>query len=209
MPAQAVSKALAALEEDPSKAPGLSFAKHANIQPGQFIPRAGKLLFSCLPLHLHLNLSPILYPQSKLTILPPTDTLSAPTLSIPTAIASPSQTYLVICLDLDPPFASFPFAGPINHWLQSGFRLSLSSTNLTTTDPFIVNYFRPGPPPGAGPHRYLFLLYEQPENFDVKEYAPKDWKEVGVLPRIRWDLEGWERRAGVGGVVAANWFRSK
>ncbi|PMD46792.1 PEBP-like protein [Hyaloscypha variabilis F] len=185
MPAQAVSTALAALEEDPSKALGLSFAKNANIQPGQFIPRA--------------------------------DALSAPTLSLPTSTTSPSQTYLVICLDLDPPFASFPFAGPINHWLQSAFRLSPPSSsspssannNLITTDPFIINYFRPGPPPGAGPHRYLFLLYEQPENFDVKDHAPKDGKEVGVLPRIRWDLEGWERRVGVGGVVAANWFRSK
>jgi hypothetical protein len=154
---------------------------------------------------LHLNLSPILYPQIKLTILPPPDAL-------PAAIASPSQTYLIICLDLDPPFASFPFAGPINHWLQSGFRLSppsSSTSNLTTTDPFIINYFRPGPPPGAGPHRYLFLFYEQPESFDVKEYAPKDRKEVSVLPRIRWDLEAWERRVGVRGYVAANWFRCK
>jgi hypothetical protein len=45
MPAQAVDKALAAIEKDKSKALGLAFAKHPNIQPDQFIPRAGIISF--------------------------------------------------------------------------------------------------------------------------------------------------------------------
>jgi hypothetical protein len=116
---------------------------------------------------------------------------------------------MVICLDLDPPFASFPIAGPVNHWLQSGFRLSPSdaSGKLETSDPFVIDYYRPGPPPGAGPHRYLFLLYEQPANFDVKAHAPG--KAVGVFGRIRYDLDAWEQKIGLGPVLAANYFNSK
>ena len=116
--------------------------------------------------------------------------------------------YMVVCLDLDPPFVSFPFAGPINHWLQSGFRLSQfgGSGKLETTDPFVINYFRPEPPPGAAPHRYLFLLYEQPIDFPVTSYAPG--KAVGVPARIRYDLDAWERNIGLGGVLAATYFKS-
>ncbi|KAH8678454.1 phosphatidylethanolamine-binding protein [Xylariales sp. PMI_506] len=177
MPAQAVEKALATIEKDETPVLRLSFAKHPNIQSGQFIPRA--------------------------------DALSAPELFYPTG--SPDKTYMVVCLDLDPPFASFPFAGPVNHWLHSGFRLSASSAEdggkLETSDPFIVNYFRPGPPPGVGPHRYLFLLYEQPVSFDVKLHAPG--KDVGVPTRIRYNLDAWEQKVGLGEVVAANYFKSK
>ncbi|KAH8892209.1 PEBP-like protein [Thozetella sp. PMI_491] len=175
MPAQAVEKALAAIEQDKSKVLGLSFAKHPDVQPGQFIPRA--------------------------------DALSAPEVFYPAG--SPEKTYIVVCLDLDPPFASFPFAGPINHWTQSGFRLASSEGNgkLETSDPFVINYLRPGPPPGAGPHRYLFLLYEQPGSFDVKAHAPG--KEISVPARIRYNLDAWEQKVGLSEVLAATYFKSK
>ena len=50
MPAHAVEKALSAIEEDKSKVLGLSFKLHPDIQPGQFIPRAGTVPHSPLSL---------------------------------------------------------------------------------------------------------------------------------------------------------------
>ncbi|AEO64843.1 69fc6f33-787b-4b7e-9081-06d9a8cf8b59 [Thermothielavioides terrestris] len=138
--------------------------------------------------------------------VPRADARSAPELFFPAGSAE--KTYMVICLDLDAPFVSFPVLGPINHWCQSGLRISSAGGNgkLETTDPFVVNYIGPGPPPGAAPHRYVFLLYEQPANFDVKKHAPG--KHVGAGGRMRFDLESWEAKIGLGEVVAANYFKS-
>ncbi|KAK4233714.1 phosphatidylethanolamine-binding protein [Achaetomium macrosporum] len=175
MPAsKTVEQALATLEKDKSKALGLALAKHASIEPGQFVPRA--------------------------------DAQAAPELFIPAG--SPEKTYMVVCLDPDAPFASFPILGPVNHWCQSGLRLSAAEGNgkLETSDPFLVDYIGPGPPPGAAPHRYVFLLYEQPANFDIKAHA--SGKHVGVGGRARYDLEAWEKKIGLGEVVAVNYFKS-
>ncbi|KAF2655725.1 PEBP-like protein [Lophiostoma macrostomum CBS 122681] len=175
MPTQIVARALKIIEEDTSKILGLALEKHANIQPGQLIPKA--------------------------------DAATPPELQF--AAASPDKSYIAICLDLDAPFASIPFASPINHWTQSGFRLSTSAGNgrLETSDPFIVNWAPPGPPPISGPHRYLFALYEEPSGFDVKSLAPG--KEVGIPPRFRYNVDAWARSIGLGHVLAANYFRSK
>ena len=106
---------------------------------------------------------------------------------------------------------------PTLHWLQPGLTPSPSTGDsittgaLTYTDPFVVDYAGPGPPPGSSPHRYLFLLYEQPAEFDAKKFAPggKPGKKVGIPGRPRWSLEGFEREAKLGPVVAANYFCSK
>lgn len=74
--------------------------------------------------------------------------------------------------------------------------------------PFIADYIGPGPPPPSAPHRYVFLLYEQPEEFDIARFASKGGKKVGIWPRARWDLEAFEREAKLGPVVASNYFFS-
>jgi phosphatidylethanolamine-binding protein (PEBP) family uncharacterized protein len=79
---------------------------------------------------------------------------------------------------------------------------------LSSTAPFVANYAGPGPPPGSGPHRYIFLLYEQPEGFDVSKYAPAGGKPLGVMGRMRYDLTKFEKEAKLGPVIAANYFCS-
>jgi hypothetical protein len=120
---------------------------------------------------------------------------------------------MVISLDLDGPFPSFAFASPILHWMQSGLQPQPaegdSAAKLLAHDaPWIVDYAGPGPPPGSAPHRYVFLLYAQPEGFDVKEWAPAEGKKVGPFGRIRYDLGAFEKKIGLGPVVAANYFCS-
>jgi phosphatidylethanolamine-binding protein (PEBP) family uncharacterized protein len=122
---------------------------------------------------------------------------------------SPDRTYLVICIDLDAPFISFSFLAPILHWLQSGLKASQDgSGTLQSSEPPISNYRGPGPPPGAAPHRYVFLLYEQPDDFNATKYAPAGGKEMGMGPRTRWNLDAWVKEAKLGPVLAVNYFTS-
>lgn len=114
----------------------------------------------------------------------------------------------MICLDLDPPFKSFAVLGPALHWIQPGLKSSDRAGKLAYTDSYICDYAGPGPPPVSGPHRYIFLLYEQPADFDLKKYAPPAGQKVGISKRVRYDLEAFEKEAGLGAVVAANYFES-
>lgn len=105
-------------------------------------------------------------------------------------VANTAKIYVVIALDIDPPFPSFSFLGPalhciysstykprklIDQGLQPNFKAENGSNNLSASNaPFIVDYVGPGPPPFRAPHRYVFLLYEQPEGFDENKFALKD-----------------------------------
>lgn len=72
----------------------------------------------------------------------------------------------------------------------------------------MANYISPSPPPGSGPHRYTFFLYEQPDDFDAKKYAPPQGREMGVYDRVRFDFDTWSREVGLGDLVAGNYFWS-
>lgn len=123
--------------------------------------------------------------------------------------ASPSKTYIVIELDIDAPFPSFPKLGPILHWVQPGFKLS-STGVLESTEPFIANYIGPAPPPVSSPHRYTFFLYEQPDGLDIKKFALPEYssKPSVVTGRMWASLDDWEKKLGLGQVVAVNYYKS-
>lgn len=122
----------------------------------------------------------------------------------------PSAKYMVICLDFDGPYPKFPILSPILHWIQSDLQINATRVDppLTSDRPCITNYVGPGPPPGSSPHRYIFLLYEQPSNFDSRNYAPAEGIEIGVWPRIRWSLAVWEKKVKLGKPVAMGYFTS-
>jgi phosphatidylethanolamine-binding protein (PEBP) family uncharacterized protein len=120
--------------------------------------------------------------------------------------------YIVVGLDIDAPFQSLTALSPLLHWLQPGLKPSgaIDGTSRleSSTTPSIANYLGPFPPPGSGPHRYLFLLYEQPVTFDAAKYGLAGGTHVGVWPRTRYDLGAFEKEAQLGPVVAANYFKS-
>ena len=116
-----------------------------------------------------------------------------------------SKTYLVICIDTDAPFPSFGFLSPMLHWIQPNVKVSKAG-DLDLSAPFIANYIFPAPPPGSGPHRYIFYLYEQPAGFKAENFTPADGKEVGNMARIRFNLEAWTKAANLGRLAAFNYF---
>ncbi|KAE8159876.1 phosphatidylethanolamine-binding protein [Aspergillus tamarii] len=132
------------------------------------------------------------------------DAQSHPTLTFD--VPSPSATYMVVSLDIDAPFPSFGVLGPILHWIQPG--LKARNGQLEVTKPFVANYIGPAPPLGSSPHRYIFFLYEQPETFDGRKYAPPDGQNLSNWYRMRYDLDAWEKEIGLGAVLAVNYFTS-
>lgn len=131
------------------------------------------------------------------------------------AVPDPDGTYMVMGLDLDAPFPSFGILGPVLHWLQPGLKAGHAEGGharaLEATGPFVANYLGPGPPPGSAPHRYCFFLYEQPAEFDVEAHAPPDGTKLGnwsSLRRMRFSLDDWERRVGLGPILAVNYYTS-
>jgi phosphatidylethanolamine-binding protein (PEBP) family uncharacterized protein len=138
--------------------------------------------------------------------LPRADAASTPTISY----SAPSSTgkYLAVCIDIDAPFPSFAILGPALHWIQPGLVPS-SSGELTVEGDAkpIAAYAGPRPPPISSAHRYAFLLYEQPADFDGAKLGLPE--ELGIKDRMRWNQAQFEKKAGLGKVVAGNWFKSK
>ncbi|CAG8027184.1 unnamed protein product [Penicillium nalgiovense] len=119
--------------------------------------------------------------------------------------ANPSSTYLIVSLDIDAPFPSFGILSPILHWIQSDIKVT-SEGALEFDAPFVANYIGPAPPPMSTPHRYIFLLYEQPADFDLKAHAPAGGKKLSNSNRMRYDLDAWAEEVKLGPVLAFNYF---
>lgn len=81
----------------------------------------------------------------------------------------------------------------------------------TTTSPYKLNYLNgttiveyagPAPPSGDGPHRYVFLLFNQPSEFA----APEGLNNKNTPVQNNFDLATYQTNAKLGDVVAANYF---
>lgn len=118
-----------------------------------------------------------------------------------------TQKYIHVNIDLDAPFPSFPFLGPILHFLQTDLVASPSGDLGSSAAPAVA-WIPPNPPPPSGNHRYVSLLYAQPDGFNANgELVPKEG--LSKMGRMRFDFEGFEKKAGLGKPVAAGWWESR
>ncbi|KAL4877749.1 phosphatidylethanolamine-binding protein [Aspergillus karnatakaensis] len=127
------------------------------------------------------------------------DTTQTPTLSAPADLLE--GTYAVISLDIDAPFRSWNVLSPIVHWIQTDLTSNSKDLGLESSGVPVVPWLPAGPPPGAAPHRYLFLLYRQGELMEKQEGA-----SLTRLQRMRFDVDGMVGRLGLGEIVAVNYF---
>ncbi|KAL2826621.1 phosphatidylethanolamine-binding protein [Aspergillus cavernicola] len=132
------------------------------------------------------------------------DTQSTPTISSPAGL-SEGNYYTVISLDIDAPYTSWNALSPIMHWIQTDFQMSESSSRLRSDDELpVVPWLPAGPPPGAAPHRYIFLLYAQTPGSAIPPGLKG--KSIRRLQRMRFDVDGMVEKLGLGEIVAVNYF---
>lgn len=77
----------------------------------------------------------------------------------------PGQFYTLAFIDIDAPYPDHPTSAPFLHWLQM---------NVSTKNPrgdVIVPYMPPQPPADSPPHQYDFVLFQQPQYLDRKQYG--------------------------------------
>ncbi|THU99377.1 PEBP-like protein [Dendrothele bispora CBS 962.96] len=124
-----------------------------------------------------------------------------PTVKIEAANSSISLSdkYTLVMADAD-------VAGTTNensvtrHWLVNGVTISngqVSNSSATA----ITQYAGPAPAEGSGPHRYVIILYQQPDSFS----APSGLSEpnIGV---DKFDLNAYVKDSGLGNIIAANYL---
>ncbi|CAK7214056.1 hypothetical protein SCUCBS95973_002016 [Sporothrix curviconia] len=161
------------------------------------------------------------------TAVTPLEAKDEPALALAASFArslAPGQKLLAVSLDPDAPFPSFAFLGPILHGLQtdlvvagaadggSGSSSSSGWVPLTSPTKPIVSYIKPGPPSPSAAHRYVFMVYKQPEGLDTAGVmARMGWAPEGVsrMGRMRFDANTLTQNLGLGEIVAINYFRSQ
>ncbi|KAI0205059.1 PEBP-like protein [Astrocystis sublimbata] len=138
----------------------------------------------------------------------------APTLSLASsAIKAGADTkYLAISVDLDAPFPSWPFLGPILHGLHIDLVPGPADGDgfapLQGPSDWLASYLPPGPPKPSAAHRYVFLVFEQPKELDAAKVRSLLGlaEEVGLTGRLWWKQEECEQKLGLGPLVAANYW---
>lgn len=72
----------------------------------------------------------------------------------------------------------------------------------------LASWLAPAPPGVSAPHRYVFLVWEQPERMtgeQVREKLGMRKHEGGLWSKSRWDVEGFVRKLKLGNVAAGTW----
>jgi len=89
--------------------------------------------------------------------------------------------------------------GQTRHMLING--VTVTGTNVSTDGGTVITaYAGPAPPAGSGPHRYVILLYTQPDNFTAPANLPPG-SAVSVF-----DFLDYVNASNLGPLVAANYF---
>jgi len=79
--------------------------------------------------------------------------------------------YTVLIIDAGPPGSTNP-QGYNLHWLANNWTYGENDDHTVTLNPpasSVVTYQAPAPASGSGPHRYITLVYPQPDNFKVPQ----------------------------------------
>ncbi|KAG5649602.1 hypothetical protein H0H81_002889 [Sphagnurus paluster] len=125
-------------------------------------------------------------PTPEVTITPANSTVSL------------DGNYTIVMVDADI-VGSDLSNGENRHWLVNGVQITGGkvSTDGATA---ITAYAGPGPATGSGPHRYVIILYSQPDSFK----APAGLSEpIGVT---LFDLNAYQKDSGLGPLVAATYI---
>lgn len=170
-----------------------------------------------IPQNLNITFNPdvlldVIYqqPEGLPIVVTPGQTLQVnqtaipPTFSIAGRRADPSQAYVVTMFDLDAPDPQDPSLSPIRHFLGSDFYAftpkEYDYAILANTSEAMSFYVQPAPTAGSAPHRYVWLIWDQPPGFDNQTYFPHIYSmsDPDLLTAENFNLTGFREATGLG-----------
>lgn len=88
------------------------------------------------------------------------------------------------------------------HWMATNVDISTAAPAIPATGGTGgTSYKQPSPPAGDTPHRYIYLMYNQPANFVV----PAQFMNLDKM-RLGFDVNAFAMASGLGAPVAANFI---
>jgi hypothetical protein len=132
--------------------------------------------------------------------------VNPPTIS--SSVFSTTGKVILFMIDLDVPRNGSRIT--LLHWFApdiTGVTNGVNGTTLTipTTGPG-APYLQPSPPPGDSPHRYTFLLFEQPITFAVPAAFANINPPASTNDRIGFNLPAFIAAANLSAPIAANYM---
>ncbi|KAI0814344.1 PEBP-like protein [Xylaria sp. FL0064] len=174
-------------------------------------PSVQKALGADAKLRLHFPDVTLSKAGENLTISQATPT---PTLSIAASAlkSEPGTKYVLVSVDLDAPFPSWSFLGPILHGLHFDLVAGAPGEDgfapLEGGSDWVVPWLPPGPPKPSSAHRYVFMLFEQPKELNAAKIKSslKLAEEVKLTSRLWWNEADAEKKLGLGESLAGTYF---
>ncbi|XP_054286560.1 protein D1-like [Macrosteles quadrilineatus] len=132
--------------------------------------------------------------------LTPTQVKGQPSVNY-TSWADPQGFYLLAMVDPDAPSVINPEAREFLHWLVG----NIQGTDLSSGD-VIAEYIGSGPPKDSGFHRYVFLVYQQPEKIIFEE--PRVNKTT-IMFRRKFSIRKFAEKYTLGDPKALNVYQAE
>ena len=114
---------------------------------------------------------------------------------------SAQEKGLLFMIDLDVPRQNNRVT--LLHWFVPG--VTVANGNIEVPENVGATYLQPSPPAGDIPHRYLFLLYKEPNGFAVPARFAIN-PPANTSARIGFDVQSFASAANLGEPLAANFI---
>ncbi|KAI5741083.1 hypothetical protein M8J76_010247 [Diaphorina citri] len=131
-------------------------------------------------------------------VLTPTQVKDQPTV---TWNADPNQSYVLCMTDPDAPSRKEHTYREWHHWLVG----NIKGGKLDGAD-FLSAYVGAGPPPNTGLHRYVFLVYKQPNSITFDEARLPNNSQDG---RAKFSIANFAEKYKLGEPIAVNFFQAE
>ncbi|XP_050306842.1 protein D3-like isoform X2 [Anthonomus grandis grandis] len=142
------------------------------------------------------------YPKSGKTVnlgveITPLESKPQPEISYE---ANQGDYYTLVLTDPDAPSRAEPLRREFRHWLV----VNIPGNDISKGQ-VLTEYVGSGAPKGTGLHRYVFLLYKQPNRLEFEEKLVTD-KEIGDRPK--WSVQKFADKYNLE-MVAGNFFQAQ
>lgn len=104
-------------------------------------------------------------------------------------------------VDPDAPSRANPTVGQVLHWLVVNIQFNRIANGKT-----MAGYRGSGPPEGTGLHRYIFLVYKQPERLEPEEAVISKTSRNG---RLNFKIRDYAKKYNLGEPIAANYYQAQ